>query len=1077
MGVRNIAVTITANSSDLRKSLLLGSSAVTSFTREVEASNRRTGLSFATMGKVGEAGLLSVAAGLVASGVAAAQFETRMRNVNSLVHLNDAQFKALSGSVLDLSTKLPQSANVLAEGLYDITSSGFSGADALTVLNKSAEAASAGLTTTATAAQAIDAVLNAYGLSAASAGDVSDTLFQTVNLGVISFEQLASTIGDVVGTAAAAHIPIAQLGAAIATMTLSGISPAEAGTSVNRLIQGLIQPSSGLATVYKSLGIESGAAALQAKGLDGVMEQLRKATGGNVTALLQLFPEQRAARGAFALMSDAGRTYVRVGKAIEDENARQGATHKALAEQMKGTSLQLKLLENAAVKTAIEIGTALLPPVQAFLRALHTAGSEAMPLLEKGISAVTPLFLALVHTGGNLVEIFADLLSAIDPVAAAMLAIAGSAVLGTLTALAKLLEGITDLAADHRTAILALAVSYGVTLIPTLIGAASALAGLALKTYITSFLLLTQGVKGTSTAVKGLTASMLTLQGVATLGLAAGVFLLLNRMSNLADAEARAKRETQDLVDHFNAFDTKKSQQELEDLTAQIEFQADVLRQFDKGFFGGLFKWVDEALPRTILGFKTGAGAATDMAASLKNAKEVAAQLNEQFLNTNGNLVALANSTGISVKELAKLAQSKDIDLSVPFFSDEATAARKQVLGLLRDMAKQAGTTGDALAAAAGLDIEKMDALSKAVAAVASKVADAFQHDTDVFASFDPGKAAAASQKASDRVASAEQHLSDVRARAASHSKQTVSDTIAIRNAQQSLSRAQDAVSASASKQSGDLAASYRQTIALASRFADDARKAQLRGLDPHAVTRLLELGPKQAEPILAKLVADHSGRLIKLVNASEQALARIGERVVEQARLTAMAIGATTDQLSRDLNVALQVSGEGLAQGSRATVASVAKALHLPKSEVARIKEEFGLLGIQLSQAVQRGVSSVVIHAPGFIGPRAPGDNWKYPAGFVGPKIPGHASGGHVSGAGTSTTDSFLAPLSHREFVQPTTTADAGVLPPGTCATSRDRASGTNRGSCIRRTRSMRSTSRPVSRVELVPSEGGGTL
>src|SRR5687768_12475820 len=101
-----------------------------------------------------------------------------------------------------MSTKVPQDANVLARGLYDIASSGFKGAQGMKVLEASAIAASAGMSDTATAARAITGVLNAYGLGAERAAEVSDVLFKTVEVGVLTFDELAQQLGDVVGIAA-----------------------------------------------------------------------------------------------------------------------------------------------------------------------------------------------------------------------------------------------------------------------------------------------------------------------------------------------------------------------------------------------------------------------------------------------------------------------------------------------------------------------------------------------------------------------------------------------------------------------------------------------------------------------------------------------------------------------------------------------------------------------------------------------------------------------------------------------------------------------------------------------------------
>lgn len=998
MGIRNIAVTITANSSDLRKALLIGSSDVQKFTREVESSNRRTGLSWQTAGVAAKAGVVGVALAVGAASFAAAQFETRMRNVNSLVHESPAAFKQMSASVLDLSTKLPQSANTLAEGLYDVTSSGFAGAEALGILQKAAEAASAGLTTTANAAQAIDAVLNAYGLSAASAADVSDTLFQTVNLGVINFEQLTGTIGDVVGTAAAAKVSISQVGAAIATLTLSGLSGAESGTSLNRVIQSLIQPSEALAAVYKNLGIESGAQELATKGLFGVMEELRKATGGNITTMLQLFPEIRAARGALALMSNEGRTYARVSKSIDDENARQGATHKALAEQMKATSFQLKLFENQATRSAIKVGAQVLPVFLAFLVATQHLGQEAVPLLQHGVSAITPLFEALYKTGANVVQITGELLHAVEPLAAAFLAVGGSAIIGGLTVLAKTLEHVTGFLAEHKTLVQALAAVYLATLLPSVTAVTIAFNRFILTPVVLGLSNLIGAAAGASTSLGALTASMLSLQAVATFGVALALFAVFRGYSQLHKAQAEAKQDVDQVKAGFNTLDTSRAQQQIADLR---EIQLKAIETGNK-FSGIAGTWR--------AGWNTLAGdnSVAKIAAAGRDASEALEELQGKVRNTNANLVALANSTGLTVESLRKFALSKNIDLSPQFFSDDASNARKQILGALKDIEKQSGTTGTALQHAAGIDLEAVQALAAALTDVQKKVKDAFQRDTDVFAGFDPTGAAEASSKASDKVAAAERRLSDARERAASHTKQSVSDTIAIRNAQDALAKAQEGVAAGADKESGDLAASYRRTIALATHFADDVQKAQARGLDPSAITRLLELGPKQAEPILQRLVADHSGRLIKLVNDSEAALARIGERVVEQARLTTLATNAATDELSRNLTTALKISGEALGEGSKATVQSVAKAIGVPDATVRRIAL---LYGITLRDTIQHGLNSKPLVAPtlSFVNPAERHD----------PDYIHRTGGGPVYGAGTATSDSILMRASHGEYVQ----------------------------------------------------------
>src|SRR5690606_35391019 len=109
----------------------------------------------------------------------------------------------------------------------------------------------------------------------------------------------------------------------------------------------LIQPSESLAAVYEQLGYESGLAALQSKGLYGVMEDLRQVTQGNTEAYLKLFPEIRAARGAFALAANDGQVYADIQAKIGDETARAGATQRAFGEQMQSTAAKWSIFTSS----------------------------------------------------------------------------------------------------------------------------------------------------------------------------------------------------------------------------------------------------------------------------------------------------------------------------------------------------------------------------------------------------------------------------------------------------------------------------------------------------------------------------------------------------------------------------------------------------------------------------------------------------------------------------------------------------------------------------------------------------------
>gem|GEM_PF-2160166 len=112
-----------------------------------------------------------------------ADFEQQMANVSTMLTEPAKHMPGFRESIRDLSIELGESTGTLAKGLYDILSASIPAEQALDVLAVSARAAKAGLTDTGVAADAITTILNAYGLGAERAGDVSDWLFGVVKRG------------------------------------------------------------------------------------------------------------------------------------------------------------------------------------------------------------------------------------------------------------------------------------------------------------------------------------------------------------------------------------------------------------------------------------------------------------------------------------------------------------------------------------------------------------------------------------------------------------------------------------------------------------------------------------------------------------------------------------------------------------------------------------------------------------------------------------------------------------------------------------------------------------------------------
>jgi TP901 family phage tail tape measure protein len=273
----------------------------------------------------------------------------------------------MTDEVLRLSTQLPQSAKELSEGLYDLASSGIGAmedgtvnlTEQVQVLEVAGKAATAGLTTTAVSGRAIAAAMNAYGAEAGSAEEISDIFFQTVNSGVITFEQLAQNMGDWVGVASTLGVPLEEASAGLAAITLSGIPAAQAATNLSRVMTGLVEPSDNLKEVFVQLGVATGTELIEKyNGLSGAMQAITGVAGTSIESFTGLFNNINAVEGALALTANEGENYGRVLGMMED---RAGSADAAFRQQAEGMNYALDMAKGAVNRFRVEMGQYYLP--------------------------------------------------------------------------------------------------------------------------------------------------------------------------------------------------------------------------------------------------------------------------------------------------------------------------------------------------------------------------------------------------------------------------------------------------------------------------------------------------------------------------------------------------------------------------------------------------------------------------------------------------------------------------------------------------------------------------------------------
>ena len=325
--------------------------------------------------------ITAVGASFVAAGKSlsdfAAKFEVSMRNVASLTALTEKEFQKLSESVKDLSVMdgIADSAASLANGLYDLVSSGFDVADSLKIVGVASRAASAGLTSTEVSVKALSAVMNSYNNKSLQASiEYSDDLFQIVNKGVITFEQLATNLGSVLPVANAAKISFKEVGASYIELTKAGISASESQTAIASLFRMIAAAGPEAQQAAKDMGLDLkksfSESALSTQGFASVLTDLSKATGGSLELMRKLIPDATAANAALILSADGATKYKESLKAMNKDG---GAASTALNEQTKSFEFQTKKLSGELDNLKITFGALVQQAITPFIAKIREA--------------------------------------------------------------------------------------------------------------------------------------------------------------------------------------------------------------------------------------------------------------------------------------------------------------------------------------------------------------------------------------------------------------------------------------------------------------------------------------------------------------------------------------------------------------------------------------------------------------------------------------------------------------------------------------------------------------------------------
>lgn len=356
--------------------------ATNSFAKTENAAQKATTSLTGFQKGIGAAGkaLIGLAAGFASIAAAKAavrlldDFETSLKEINSIIPLADRNNKDLRNSLIDVSKQFGTSAQSQAKAYYQIVSAGIQGAaeqnDALIAANK---LAIGGLTDTSSAINILTDALNTFGDQGLTANDAADTLFTTVRLGKTTVGELASSLGRVLPSAKALGVSFIDVNAALATLTTRGLSTAERTTQLNALFTGLIRVQQRLGKENRNVAEAFSLQALRTKDLGTFLRDLNNSVGGSAEELTRLLGSAEAVNAVLSLNSD---NFVALNKNIGAFADRAGAADDAANELQNTIGNQLNQIVSNLQGLFLEISGTSVPGLVDALKDINKALSD-----------------------------------------------------------------------------------------------------------------------------------------------------------------------------------------------------------------------------------------------------------------------------------------------------------------------------------------------------------------------------------------------------------------------------------------------------------------------------------------------------------------------------------------------------------------------------------------------------------------------------------------------------------------------------------------------------------------------------
>ena len=355
--------------------------------------------------------------------------------------------KEFEQGVIDLRKSSGDTFESLIQGLFDMQSATGDADNAIRNLAIATELGIAGATDTATAVDALTAVMGSFGEKAGTVQQIAQKFFAAQVEGKTTVGELAREIGKVAALASEAGVSFEELLASVSASTVAAIGTAEAFTGIRAILSSVVIVSAKAKEEAKNLGIEFTSTALRTKGLQKFLSDITESSNFTEQSFERLFGSVLALNSIQAITRDGAQAFNDTLVSLKDETGLLTKFTNALGIQQGTLKIVTDRLFGSFESIQKQVGDALLPVVKEFFLFLIDVLEEIAPNIKTFFDDFGQNILDFVNNAReNFPAFIEELLSTAASVGAALkgmgdaLKIVGGLVLFLVNAFSGLLD-------------------------------------------------------------------------------------------------------------------------------------------------------------------------------------------------------------------------------------------------------------------------------------------------------------------------------------------------------------------------------------------------------------------------------------------------------------------------------------------------------------------------------------------------------------------------------------------------------------------------------------------------------------